>query len=540
MIVQCTNCRARFRVADEKVPERGVKVRCTKCATVFRVTRADAVESTGRQTTSRDAYGLGEPTPSPAPRPSPSDFDLGLDLGGPPPPATPRQGQTGHLGERTTAPAPARSAIRNLPRAPSAIDAAFDAALASGTDPFADLGFEAPAPTLPQTPAPPRPDPFADEGFASNDPFAELAAQSQPGAASFDDDPFAAAAQPDPFAAAAARQLTDPFAAPAAATADPFADAGLTSDPPPHDPFGELPPAQSTTEPSPEPTSFSDLDEAPVEKLAPRGGMQEFDFSESTLGGPLDLNLAAVGIDEPAPARTQVGQLNLAAKVADRPVTSRQRKGRSFGRDLASALFNVASASIVGLAALVAIASLRSPRALTVDDLGFDLVWIAMGYTQPAADKGDLQAVNVSSGTYLTWSGQELFYVRGEVENSSAAQRPAVHVAIDVVRSGNLLGRAEAIGHLAAGPEDLFALDSRDNDALQRQLATKTTSLSLPPRSRANFLAVFPLGGQQVDGAELKLSVLDGVPPTLADTVGALRPEPQAPPSDTAGEPEQK
>ena len=108
------------------------------------------------------------------------------------------------------------------------------------------------------------------------------------------------------------------------------------------------------------------------------------------------------------------------------------------------------------------------------------------------------------------------------------------------VRSGNLLGRAEAIGHLAAGPEDLFALDSRDNDALQRQLATKTTSLSLPPRSRANFLAVFPLGGQQVDGAELKLSVLDGVPPTLADTVGALRPEPQAPPSDTAGEPEQK
>jgi len=39
MIVQCPQCRARFRVADEKVTERGVKMRCTKCSTVFRITR---------------------------------------------------------------------------------------------------------------------------------------------------------------------------------------------------------------------------------------------------------------------------------------------------------------------------------------------------------------------------------------------------------------------------------------------------------------------------------------------------------------------
>jgi predicted Zn finger-like uncharacterized protein len=45
MIVQCTNCRARFRVADEKVPDKGVKVRCTKCSTVFRVTPADGVDA---------------------------------------------------------------------------------------------------------------------------------------------------------------------------------------------------------------------------------------------------------------------------------------------------------------------------------------------------------------------------------------------------------------------------------------------------------------------------------------------------------------
>lgn len=550
MIVQCTNCRARFRVADEKVPDRGVKMRCTKCATVFRVTRADAIEPTGKQTAARDTFGLGrEPTPSPAPSPraSPSDFDLGLDLGGPSAPPTPPRSNPG---ERTTSPAPARSVIQSMPRAPSAIDAAFDAALATGTDPFADLGFEAPAPRPAPTLVPPATPP-PDPGFASHDPFAELAdqaASTAPPDPSFATDPFAAAAPDlhdpfaetapphDPFAAAAPDPARDdPFADPA--REDPFASAAPTPEPK-HDPFGELPPTPPPVSDTPD---FGDLDESPQEQVAFRSGAQEFDFSENSVGESLDLNLAAVGLSDQAASRTEVGQLNLAAKVAERPITARQSAGSRFRRDLASALFNVASACIVGFAALVAIASLRSPRALTVDDLGFDLVWIAMGYTQPATSSSGLAAVDVSSGTYLTATGQELFYVRGQVENEAAAPRPAVHVAVEVVRSGNLLGRAEALAHVAAGPEDLYWLDSRDNDALQRRLAKEVDALSVAPRGRAPFLAVFPLGAHQVDGAELRLSVLDGVPPALADAVKVQRPAPQAPePSAEAGAPEQQ
>jgi len=39
MIVVCTSCSARFRVADEKVGPRGAKLRCSKCQTVFTVQR---------------------------------------------------------------------------------------------------------------------------------------------------------------------------------------------------------------------------------------------------------------------------------------------------------------------------------------------------------------------------------------------------------------------------------------------------------------------------------------------------------------------
>src|SRR5512133_3316405 len=37
MIVICTKCQAKFRVADDKIGARGAKVRCSKCQTVFLV-----------------------------------------------------------------------------------------------------------------------------------------------------------------------------------------------------------------------------------------------------------------------------------------------------------------------------------------------------------------------------------------------------------------------------------------------------------------------------------------------------------------------
>ncbi|ATB49948.1 zinc-ribbon domain-containing protein [Corallococcus macrosporus] len=47
MIVKCERCQTRFKIPDEKVTEKGVKVRCTKCQNTFRVTREAAAAAPG-------------------------------------------------------------------------------------------------------------------------------------------------------------------------------------------------------------------------------------------------------------------------------------------------------------------------------------------------------------------------------------------------------------------------------------------------------------------------------------------------------------
>ncbi|MFP2913467.1 zinc-ribbon domain-containing protein, partial [Pyxidicoccus sp. 3LFB2] len=47
MIVKCERCQTRFKIPDEKVSDKGVKVRCTKCQNTFRVTRETDTAATG-------------------------------------------------------------------------------------------------------------------------------------------------------------------------------------------------------------------------------------------------------------------------------------------------------------------------------------------------------------------------------------------------------------------------------------------------------------------------------------------------------------
>lgn len=48
MIVQCEKCKTKFRIADEKLTDTGVKVRCSRCAHVFVVTTAGQVSAPPR------------------------------------------------------------------------------------------------------------------------------------------------------------------------------------------------------------------------------------------------------------------------------------------------------------------------------------------------------------------------------------------------------------------------------------------------------------------------------------------------------------
>ena len=50
MIVKCERCQTRFKIPDEKVTDKGVKVRCTKCQHTFRVAREDSPSTTPART----------------------------------------------------------------------------------------------------------------------------------------------------------------------------------------------------------------------------------------------------------------------------------------------------------------------------------------------------------------------------------------------------------------------------------------------------------------------------------------------------------
>src|SRR5438105_3079869 len=47
VVVQCPSCQSRFRVADEKVTDRGVRVRCSSCKDVFSVKKSGVTETAG-------------------------------------------------------------------------------------------------------------------------------------------------------------------------------------------------------------------------------------------------------------------------------------------------------------------------------------------------------------------------------------------------------------------------------------------------------------------------------------------------------------
>lgn len=72
MIVQCHGCKTRFRIADEKVAGRGVRVRCTKCGDTFVVRPAAA-----------------EPPPAAVPGATPAPPAAPAPPASPPAPATP-------------------------------------------------------------------------------------------------------------------------------------------------------------------------------------------------------------------------------------------------------------------------------------------------------------------------------------------------------------------------------------------------------------------------------------------------------------------
>ncbi|NOK37040.1 hypothetical protein HMI49_27955 [Corallococcus exercitus] len=166
MIVQCEQCQTRFKIPDEKVTEKGVKVRCTKCQNTFRVARepaptlsapppavppagqadpfqafGEAPEPTGEVTRPGSAYyAPGAPAvKTPVKTWGDVDVDIDVDTGGATMPFDPPTSSPGIAARRPAAPLPSPTNLSGLDL----------------EDPFADFMSDAPAPAAPV--AAPRP-----------------------------------------------------------------------------------------------------------------------------------------------------------------------------------------------------------------------------------------------------------------------------------------------------------------------------------------------------------------------------------------------
>jgi len=568
MIVQCAACQTRFKIADEKVTERGVKVRCSKCANTFIVRKEGPPPAPEALPLARAA------TPKPATRPPSAKADPF---------------------------APFKTAELKPSVDPFASSPPSDpfASVASVGDPFAGLG------SAPASPAPPRADPFAGAvpggaadpfGSASSgaDPFAAFGAPSVQPAATNElggfGDPFAslppapspaprapgstASATPSPSADvfnaeatrdASAPSASDPFSGfslegpsvpapassapePAPAAGDPFA--GFSLDPPPapaaspgagdpgnfdlggEEPFMSNGPGLDASgkvsegneenvfaAPKADPFAFpanpslagdDDLPKTVIRQVKWSGGTGEPSVTDPTLG--VDRSVEA---EVPAPVARTVNRAVQSPARRLRPRPERERRSSSLARAL---FLTLAGVGLCGAAVFT-----------KLDDDQRKLAPAQMLSALFAPRGGDLVTRDVTNGFFPTAAHRPVFVVQGEVVNRSAKALPGVKVVAHLMSGSTSAHATEVFAGQRPDPEQIHAVvDPAALDALNASLAQGAQPAAAG--AAMPFLAVFYDYPEDLTAHTLKLELVAAEPPKV-------EPPPPPPPVEPAPEP---
>jgi predicted Zn finger-like uncharacterized protein len=510
MIVICSSCQARFRVADEKVGPRGAKVRCSRCQTVFVVRREPQAPAPAPAPVPAPARA---PAPPPAP-PAPLDLELTPGPPRPPPSADPFAAFPGPAAAPAFAPGPRAAPEPRPPPDPFAAAGldAFGDPPPSPEDPFAlaasgelsggFAGEGGPA----EEPEPAEGDPFARQ--ALGDPFGELelpgappAGQSLPvtdlaqllghGAEPSAPVPAAPAPQQDLELAAnlalgadlALEERSAPIPAPSFADpADVFLSGGLEPGA-----FGGA--------------AFEDgpLGMAPL-GMAPVGEESLSLATERTPAAPEPAPPAAAPPPEapPAPAphppRGAPPAEAEATQLAPPPTPAQRLRSAAVGA--------------LALIALIVIA------------LAFRVVWRGDVPLGPAVFRpsnllralgrapgpaGAIEVAAVRSGVYEQAGGGTVLFVRGEVLSRAQAPVAAVRVAAELVRDGQVLARGEALAGALPTPEEVHgAIDRAALDALAAE-AQGRIPRAIAPGQRVDFLVLLGDAPADVSGASVRV-----------------------------------
>ena len=447
MIVTCGQCKTRFKIPEGKVtPEKGVKVRCTKCGHTFRVFRDASSASI-------------EPGPQHVPSPHESPH-LEVD-------PFERFGSMSDLGSGPSAP-------RGEPKAPAPFD--FSAiAPPSGPSTPTPGAFDFSVLTMPPSPRPatapslPASTPEFDfsslgfpQGLASAAPDEQalpppssLDALSPPSTDWFDTptDSSEAASEPTAVPPSAAAFPVSQGAPPQ--TADGFFGAPLEVEA--RRPLLDLP-----DEIDPE-AARGALFNLPA---VPRGSEAHSALSELA---PLTERLPA----SPVPSLAQGGV------VAAQPIEVPRQ------RIIAGVMVNVVIGLFLVAGVMVIIAALLNEGNLNRETLSLKGLTALFGATSrfPASD--------ISNGLYETKAGRAVFFVRGQITNRSSAKTRIV-VQADIVESAAVVRSARGFAGAVPSPEELYELELSEGDGLVRLAARLAPRAALlEPGATAGFLVAF-------------------------------------------------
>jgi predicted Zn finger-like uncharacterized protein len=463
VVVQCPTCQSKFRIADDKVTDRGVRVRCTSCKNVFQVKKPGA---TG-----------GDAQPGPG-----TTIDLST-LGAA---AVAKSGTTGKVG------AAARPSTGPVKPSTGPVKPTTGPVKPSTGPVKPSTGPVKPS-TGPVRPGASRSGP-SDQRLDADDLFgmAELTGDA-PLSGGLDASP-----PPPP-------SVAKPGAAPAPAPAPRLEDLDFELD--------DLPAPKAHNPPSP-PLESVAAAQGPLDPLeppppaAPAAAVADGSVA-LLLDDPFATPLSEAGslaTDAPAPDDTL-------AKAADaRPKSDRVPRAPPPLPPEAEiapawALISSALTGLLGaaLAVIVVIVSTLS------DDTAPG--WLGFG---PAAE---VIATGVVSGLYDTAGGKPVFYVRGRVENRTGKVRGPVRVTAELVADGTAEAKAEAIAGAEPTPEDVWSVRSpADAERLSRTLQSARVQRKLEPGASLPFFALMsePPADLQRHRLQVRVETVDAWTPPAA------------------------
>jgi len=457
VVVQCPTCQSKFRIADEKVTDRGVRVRCTSCKNVFQVKKPGAAGADPGPGTTIDLSALGASAVAKAGAAARPTTDP-LRKGAARPTTDPL---------RKAAARPTTDPLRNVPARPT-------------TDPLRKVAARPTTDPLRKAAARPTTDPLRKAaGRPTTDPLRNAAG----GATQRENGSGRRLDVDDLFGMA---ELTGD--APLSAGLDPALPA--PAKPPPASPdFGDLdfdlnePPATNAARPPPSP-----------EAAAAEVGLPSLD-PVMPPPPPLEDPAGPMALDDPfgstSPAASSAAELPLldltaggsaepradapASRTPHPPITGPMEPATAPARALlSSALTGLLGAA---LAIVVVIAAALSDETAAG--------WLGFG---PAAQ---VIATGVVSGLYDTASGKPVFYVRGRVENRTNKVRGPVRVTAELVADGTSEAKAEAMAGAEPTPEDVWSVRSpADADRLSRTLQSARVARKLEPGATLPFFAL--------------------------------------------------